>query len=89
MTMTEYSNGYGRRDPVPECIEVPDEMECPCCEGAGEHPYGAGMDADAVECFYCEGAGVLAVVREDDQRLLRVIGVDGPVSENPSAAAAD
>ena len=59
MTMTHYPNGYGRRDPAPECREHDGTVECPCCKGAGEHEYGAGMDADHATCRVCEGWGYL------------------------------
>ena len=63
MTMTSYPQGYGRRDPVPECMDLPVKLECPCCHGTGEHEYGAGMDADAVTCSVCDGWGELQVSR--------------------------
>lgn len=31
MTMTYYNNGYGRRDPVPECLAFTGEAACPIC----------------------------------------------------------
>ena len=99
MTLTVYSNGFGRRDPRPECLEVPfaqcpylgeDEAEapcvycgdtermktttvdkyyqgpgfvaCPCCEGDGEHGFGAGMDLESAPCDYCFGMGWVRVL---------------------------
>ena len=105
MTMTRYYDGYGRRDPVPECLDPSDiidcpvcegqecvldvngdgidcprcnargwlstaiptkldidkvlHVQCPCCEGGGEHAFGAGMDADSTYCEYCESWGYL------------------------------
>ena len=59
MTMTHYPNGYGRRDPVPECITPVTQVDCPCCEGNGAHSYGAGMDADSIDCSTCNGFGYL------------------------------
>lgn len=76
MVYTTYHNSYGRRDPMPECIEIPWEIDehpvqrvvkgsgfkrvdCPCCEGAGEHQFGAGEDADGVMCQPCGGWGQL------------------------------
>ena len=56
--MTNYFDGYGRRDPVPKCEDV-GRIECPCCEGSGEHTYGAGMDAAEVPCRVCGGYGWL------------------------------
>ena len=63
MTQVSYPQGYGRRDPVPECVEWQDRIDCPCCKGTGEHGYGAGMDADSVDCVVCGGWGQLAVSR--------------------------
>ena len=59
-TMTTYADGYGRRDPVPACDLFTHEIEipCPCCKGAGEHGFGAGMDTDSVSCEFCDGSGV-------------------------------
>ena len=58
MTLRVYPTGYGLREPVPECQPI-DQVDCPCCEGAGEHSYGQGMDADAVTCRVCDGYGYL------------------------------
>ena len=62
MTTTYYSHGYGVREEPPECdptvVDWRDNtISCPCCEGAGEHPYGKGMDQDAIECDVCRGCG--------------------------------
>ena len=62
MTMTSYPNGYGRRDRPPECREDLHTVDCPCCEGAGEHEFGAGMDRDTVTCRVCRGEGVMELV---------------------------
>ena len=59
MTMTRYANGYGLKENPPQCSPSPTTMECTCCHGAQEHPYGAGMDADAVPCIACNGYGYL------------------------------
>ena len=55
--MVEYSQGYGRREPLPVCDPIKETAECPCCQGAGEHSFGAGMDADSVDCSPCGGWG--------------------------------
>ena len=59
--MTSYPNGYGLRERPPECESRPTRVDCPCCDGLGEHSFGAGMDADGVDCQVCEGAGELAL----------------------------
>ena len=61
MATTTYPNGYGRRDPVPHCVQPLQEIQCYCCKGDGEHSYGAGMDSDAVTCQVCQGYGYLLV----------------------------
>ena len=62
MTMTSYPNGYGRRDRRPECREDLHTVDCPCCEGASEHEFGAGMDRDAAACRVCRGQGIVELV---------------------------
>ena len=65
MTMTVYPNGYGRRDPPFPCPATDnlEPVQCPCCNGAGEHAIGAGMDSDASRCWTCDGNGVLELKR--------------------------
>ncbi len=60
--MTSYPNGYGRRDRPPECREGLHTVDCPCCEGASEHEFGAGMDRDAAACRVCRGQGIVGLV---------------------------
>lgn len=63
MIMIEYANGYGRRDPVPECNMFTREIEisCPCCNGEGRHAFGAGMDTDSVPCEFCDEQAMIEV----------------------------
>ena len=63
MPMIEYPRGFGRRDPIPVCDPIKETAECPCCKGAGDHSYGAGMDADAVDCVPCAGWGHFFLVK--------------------------
>ncbi len=72
MSMTNYENGYGRRDPPPECMEDRPVVKCPCCDGHGEHAFGAGMDADGKTCGVCGGNGELRGIRiEETERKSR------------------
>ena len=66
MTATHYSNGYGIREKPPECIEEPHLIDCPCCQGAGEHEFGHGMDADGVVCSLCRGEGQVSLRHKPD-----------------------
>ena len=59
--MQQYARGWGRVDPPVECQERPQQVDCPCCEGAGEHEWGAGMDADGGPCYVCDTYGYLLV----------------------------
>ena len=61
MTTTNYPNGHGLREKPPQCQQTPATVECPCCKAQQEHPFGAGMDADAVTCQVCNGYGYLIV----------------------------
>lgn len=53
---------YKRRLADNLCQEIPEELPCPCCYGAGEHAYGDGPDADTYACKSCKGEGWLKVV---------------------------
>ena len=61
MTMTTYTTGYGKREQFPQCAPAPQRVECPCCHGNQEHPFGQGLDADAATCSVCNGFGYLDV----------------------------
>ena len=61
MTMIEYPRGYGRRDPLSVCDPIKETLDCPCCKGAGNHSYGAGMDAE--DCSPCNGWGCFLLTK--------------------------
>ena len=80
MEIVSYPNGHGLRERPPECAERPERVPCPCCQGAGEHAYGAGMDADSAPCRVCMAQGELAVSTvEETQAVARIeIQAAGP-----------
>lgn len=43
------------------CAELPKEIDCPCCQGAGEHAVGAGPETRDYLCQACAGHGLLAL----------------------------
>ena len=47
-----------------ECSDAPNEIECPCCEGAGAHTtHAINPNAVEYECITCDGTGGLYVSR--------------------------
>lgn len=49
---------FNRAEP---CAEPPAEIDCPCCQGAGEHAIGAGPETRDYPCQACAGHGLLAL----------------------------
>ena len=67
MSMIHYENGYGLRERPLECMGDRPVVKCPCCDGYGEHAFGAGMDADGKDCSVCGGNGELRGVRMEEK----------------------
>ena len=45
-----------------ECRQVPNDIECPCCEGSGGHTtHHIDPNATEYECQTCNGTGYLYV----------------------------
>lgn len=52
MVSTSYPNSYGRRDPIPECMELPQEID-----EQPVQPVVKGSGLRRVECPCCESVG--------------------------------
>ena len=84
MTLTQYHDGFGRRDPVPECREsIYDRIRCPACDGAGVAPTGP-EDTDCRRCF---GYGVLHTEMPPEAPRDLATSVDCPCCEGHGAHA--